>query len=160
MNTSTTIIGIVIIILCLVPFLLLSYNKKRRRATALKRLQSFAIQNGKKISESEIWDENVIGIADDKEYIFIIKKSNNEEIFRGVNLKDVHRCYVLVNGKQIKGIQNISSPDKIELQFTKKDKEKSDEIFEIYHQTRDVMLNDELKIAEKWCNIANECLKL
>jgi len=75
MELGTTIVGIVIILICIIPFALMSINNKKKEKKLLRGLSAFAERNSFKISRYELWNNSTIGIDDTSLTIFCMSSN-------------------------------------------------------------------------------------
>jgi len=157
MDTTTMIIGAVVIALCMLPFVIMGSNKKKRKAQLLKSLSEIAAGHDCKITRHEFFDQFIIGLDDAGSYAFFLKKSKDDEVSEYVDLSVVQKCKV-VNSSRVAG-GNVIITDKVELSFLSVDKKNPDKKFELYTSEESMQLTGELQLAEKWAEEVNLLLK-
>lgn len=160
MDLGSAIIGAILIAICIVPLFLISQNRKGREKKSLQSLISIANQQNCTISNSEICGDFVIGIDENKKFVFYFKQLNDKIIERCINLAEIQKCAVkntfrTVAGK--KGNQNVI--DKLELSFIPFDKNKNEIKLEFFNSNINSQLVGELQICEKWSKLISVYLK-
>ena len=81
MDIQTTIIGVIILLLCLLPFLLLGVKNKNKRKKVFQILLDIAKRNQTYINKSEFWSQSVIGIDTSKKILFFSKNANDNNAY-------------------------------------------------------------------------------
>ena len=80
MNLGNILIGIVLVAICLAPFLVLSYQRKNVKKNRLKTLFLDAAKLDCKIKEYEFCGDYLIGIDNEKGVLFFNKENLEENI--------------------------------------------------------------------------------
>lgn len=162
METGTTIIGIVLIALCILPFIIAGYISKKRKNKILKSLREFAEKHNCNISKYDTEGQLTIGVDETNKCIFFCKKNIDKQLVNQyVDLKDILNCMILINNNPLKFREgNFGSVDKLELCFTAADRNKSDIKFEFFNSETDIRLTTEMQMAEKWMKLVNEMIKI
>jgi len=154
MDLGTTITGLIILIIGILPFLIMAISKSNRKKKLLQSLNELAQQQNTTIAEYDIWSNSIIGISANKHFIFAIRHVNNEVKTYQVNLLETINCRVINEGRSV---SSFIVTDKIEIAFTAKEKQKAEIIIELYNNEYDCLtISHELQLAEKWCKIAKD----
>ncbi|MCC6754323.1 MAG: hypothetical protein IT266_10120 [Saprospiraceae bacterium] len=159
MDLGTTITGIIILLICIIPFVIMYLNNQKREKKLLQELSTFAERNNCKISQHELWNNNsLIGIDETANMIFFIKKLKGNEIMQQINLTEIQKCRVINSGRTVSNKNGSHKVvDKLDLAFTFHDKNKEEIIVEFYNADYDSLtLSGELQLVEKWCKIIND----
>lgn len=165
MDSSTTITGGIFILFCIMLFVLINRNKRKKEKQFLQPLNRLAEKENCKISQYDIWNNSIIGIDDLTNQVFVIKNIFDVETFQCIKLTEILNCRVNEVGRTMTlasrtpGIKGnvIKAFDKIELVFINHDKNKPELIAEFYNkETGNLNLTGELQMAQKWCKIAND----
>lgn len=158
MEFGTTIIGISILLVCILPFIMVSVNSKRKMKNKLQELIKYAQLNNAKIDAHEIWANSALGIDFDSIELFFISHENNQKIFQKLALSEIESCQIMkisntFNGKS----SSYIVIEKLDLMLTYKDKKKKHVELNIYNMNhQNLTISGELAIAEKWNKIINE----
>jgi len=152
MNLGTTIIGIICVALCAMPFILTSINKNKKKNQVLKTLQDLAKQHNSEISQHEIFSYYAIGIDDSKKTVSFIL--DNEETIKEdfINLGTIKTCDI-VNFKKPR-----KDTERLYLKLSPVDKSQPDVILEFYNSEINYQLGSELQSIEKWNTLINSML--
>ena len=157
MESGTTIVGIIIVIICIIPFALISFKRRKHTKRQLSRFIHFAEKNNRKVSRFDVWNNAAIGIDDAARTVFYTRNSGDQKAAQHIQLADISKCRIVNTGRAVnnKG-GNYSVVDKLELGFSFHDNR--NEIFlELYNVAHDnLTLNGELQLGEKWCKIVND----
>lgn len=158
MDLGTSIVGLVIILICIIPFVIMSINNRKKEKTMLQGLFTFAERNNCKISQHELWNNSLIGIDETANVIFFTKKLKDNEISQQINLTEIQKCRVVNSSKTVNNKDdNFKVVDKLELAFIFNDKNKAEIIIEFYNADYDSLtLSGELLLVEKWCKIIRD----
>ncbi|MCC6690035.1 MAG: hypothetical protein IT235_00755 [Bacteroidia bacterium] len=158
MDLGTTIVGIIITIICIIPFALISISRKKKEKKLLQELTEFAEKNNCKISRYELWNSSTIGIDDTSLMIFYKKKSEEINISQQVTLSEIQKCRVSNSSRTVSNKNgNYTVVEKLGIGFLYHDKNKNEVVLEFYNADYDSLtLTGELQLAEKWCNLFNE----
>jgi hypothetical protein len=154
MEPGTTLIGVIIIIICCIPFILLGIKNKKQKKLILQSLEDFAAQKSCKISKYDIWKESCIGIDESGKNVFAIRNTKNFKKTYHFNLLDVKKCKVEnYTRKQDEDLV----VENIKLHFEARDLTKKIDSFEFFNNNSDnAQISDEIQLAEKWSNLINE----
>jgi hypothetical protein len=161
MDSGTIIITVVFIAIVTTPFVLTTLSNKRKKKNLFRRLSEMAESEDCTITQQELCGNFVIGFDGMAGRFFFLKKTENLEISKSVNLREFKSCR-LINSNRTVGDKksSYSVVDKLELCFYPKDKSKPDISVELYNDEYDSLtLSGELQLAEKWEKLLNERMK-
>lgn len=156
MDLGTTITGIIIILICVLPIVILNRLSRKREQELLQSLIGLAHMDNCKISHHDIWKEAAIGIDDSANIIFFTNKLNEIEIAQKIPLDEIIKTKVIITKGNNSDLDRI---EKLDLEFTSKDKNKAEMTIEFYKASFGSNLNNELKLVNKWCNLLNDKIK-
>ena len=106
MDLSSTIIGLVVLGLFLLPALIITKANKKKAQRLQNIIMEEAVKNELTITESDNWNEAAIGIDMKNDKIIFIDESQRENDVRIINLKDVRSV------RTSPAIQNIRNQKK------------------------------------------------
>lgn len=160
MDFGSSIIGLIFLILCTIPFVILSIRRQNKINLLFESLNNLAKQNNCNISQKEQFSNFAIGLDENRNYLFFYKNKKNKEIAQNINLADIQSCRALNSGK-IAGNGSGSSKliDKLELGLTPKSNTGGDILLEFYSLEDSMQVNGELQVLEKWVALINDQLK-
>ena len=161
MDSGTTIMGIIIALICALPvilFYLNNYKKKRKKLSVLKRIEAL---NDCKIKNFDYSDTFLIGIESNNHLLFYVQWVGDEETLLKIDLSEMNNCQ-LINSTKSMGSKTSSYTiiEKVELAFKYIDRKNKDILIELYRKQSGTTLSDELRIAEKWCKIVKNKIDL
>jgi len=160
MDLGSTIIGAILLVICIVPFVIMHYNRKKKENKMLQTLNENAQQYKCKISKYEFCGDFVFGIDESRNFIFFFKQEKEKAISQFVDLTEIKACQVVKKTTNVKNdIGNLSVIDRVELSFIPKTKSKGDTRFELYNEEINVQLRGELQFVDKWSKQINNHLK-
>ncbi len=160
MDHGTLITAIVIITICVAPFILITRFRVRREKKILKELTGLATRNHCRITRHEFGRGFVIGVDEESQYTFFIKKHKEEMKEQYVDLKEVKACRLIEQYHTLKQAGNtINTIERLALGFTKTDPNQHEVVFEFYNEEEKMQLSGELQLLEKWNKIVNGILK-
>ncbi len=107
MDSQSIIIGTIITIACILPFIWFRYKRIRIEKQLRLGLQGIAKQNHKEIQTDSVYVDFAIGIDARNEYVFFFKKNTHIEIRHAICLKDIEACKI----KDISGDQTKTNSD-------------------------------------------------
>ena len=149
MDLQTTIIGAVLIALCIIP-LAWAYRKKKEKQQKLsKELKAHAITNGCHITEYDLWHNTVIGLDANANCLFFLRKGKDGEVVKQAHLAGISRCYM-------EGADNAI--DRLELVLVHNSSKEPDTVLEFYNSNTLMQINNELELIRKWHALVEERL--
>ncbi|MGQ2983270.1 hypothetical protein [Flavobacterium sp.] len=149
MDLQTTIIGMVLIALCVVPFIFVYNKKKEKQQLLIKQLKAQAITSGCNITRHDLWHNTVIGIDDNAKCLFFLRRTKDGEVQRQAHLAGVNKAYI--NGAD-------NAIDKLELILVHNSSKEGDTVLEFYNSATLMQINTELQLVKKWQAIVEENL--
>jgi L-cysteine desulfidase len=147
MDLGTTIIGIICVALCAMPFVLTIGIRKKKEKQLLESIKDLAKQKNCEINHHEICGNYVIGIDEAKNFLFFQLNEKEKEKQQFVNLSTIKSCNVSNINRIIKNNKII---ERLNLEFTLFDKNRSNVVLEFYNVDLSCQLNGELQSIEKW----------
>lgn len=152
MDLGSTIVGLIIIALGVLPFIILSRGEKKKEKQLLQSISKIAATQNCTISQHDFCSNFVIGLDEAKKHVFLYKESNQEkeEIF--VDLAQVKACKLIKEDRRINNKnESYSIIDKLYLSF--KTFENKEIRMEFYSSDVNLQLSGELQMIEKWQQI-------
>jgi hypothetical protein len=159
MDLETTIIGIAVIFICIIPFVVMNRSTKKRERQLLQSIFKLAQKSDCTVSLFDHWNKSAIGVDESIKVIFFTKATDNHEMLAKVNLSEIQKCRV-INVTRTVNNNGFHYIEKLELTLTYHDKNKAESILEFYNANSDSLsLNGELQLIEKWQKIISELIK-
>jgi hypothetical protein len=157
MDLRTAFIGLIIIGICVIPFVMINYYRLKKEKKMLKSLSDIAKQQHCVINKYEICGEYVIGIDEKTNFIFFFQHQEEKEIAQFVNLNEILFCEILKKtraGTNESG--NLLFIERVELLFKFKNTKRAAVHLELFDEEINIQIRQELEFAEKWAKYFNE----
>ena len=157
MDLGVTLTGVIIVLLCIIPFVIMSQNSKRKKQKKLQNLFDFAAKNQGNITQYDLWHKSSIGLDETNNTIFFVRTLQDKAITQVVKLEDIQKCQLINTSRALNDQDgHLKVIDKLELAFTPRDKQQAVIVLEFFKVDSDSLtLTGELQLAEKWTNLAN-----
>ncbi len=158
MDLGTTITGLIVLLICIIPFVLMTINIKRRKQLLNSVLNNFAIENNSTIEQFETWNNRAIGIDSTSNQLFFVEIVDNCHVFQNVNLIDIVKCSVVKSSKN-NDTTDMNMIDQVKLQLKNKDQNKPHTELVLFQSgIGATSLTGEISIANKWKTIISSSL--
>ena len=95
MNWITALLGLIIVALCVLPFVMMHYHWAKKEKKMLQSLQEIAQKQDSSIDQHEFCGSFVMGIDTRKNFLFFFKQKKEGEIAQCINLSETRTCQVL-----------------------------------------------------------------
>ncbi|GAL77993.1 hypothetical protein [Algibacter lectus] len=152
MELGTTLIGIICVAICAMPFVLTNRSKKAIVKRQLIVLKDLASQHNNTITQNEINSFYAIGIDESKKSVSFILKEETEVEQQFVDLSTIKSC-------EIVNITKSKHIDRLYLKLIPHDKTKKEVNLEFFNADVSYQLGEELQSIEKWNKIINNLLE-
>lgn len=160
MNSGNTLVTVIILVVCMIPFVSMYYNRIKKQKKKLQALKGIAQQQNCDISQYEFCGDFVFGIDETKDFVFFYKQKKEEIISQFVDLSKVQICQAI---KQTKALQSNTGSRMVtalvQLSFSPMGKDGGDIKFELYDDDVNMQLSGELPFVDKWSKQINGRLK-
>lgn len=154
MDLGTTIVGATLLVMCVVPFILVRKKQLTKRNKKLQVLHTLSQEYNCTIQEHEFCNDFVLGIDKTKKALFFYKQSQENTYSKIIDLQTIEECTVVKKTRNI----NDRTLSLIQLNFINASKKESISIT-IYNEETDLLISDELLVANKWSLLINSNLK-
>lgn len=149
MDLGALVVSVVLILICSIPFVWISRNKRMKAQKLTQKLSDLAQQHDSDIAQYDLWNNTAIGIDSTGSKVFFTRQIHQEEHSQVVNLALVQKCSILNTSK-------TSKIDKLDLVLKPKNHGAEDVTLEFYNVAQDnPILNGQLQLIEKWFTILN-----
>jgi hypothetical protein len=154
---SSILIGALVVALFILPFYLAGKSSNNDKKHLKRALNKIAEEHKCKLSQADYLSDTAIGLDENTNHLFFIHSFNGNETVQHLLLKEYKNCTVKNFSRNIKFREtDYRAIDKLELEFTPKDKGKAVVLFEFFNSEGSKLHTDELALAEKWTVIANK----
>ena len=152
MDLGTTIIGFIILFICLLPFILMGVSRSKRKKQFLQTLVDYANEHKGSINQHETAGDIIIGLDEKNNTVFFYTKNKTTETKQHIRLVDYKKCAVDTTTRDFNNSRLI---DTVELTFTPIEKTKPIENLLFFNSKNNLQLSGELQLAEKWAILIN-----
>lgn len=153
MDSGVTIIGIITVLICIFPFILMARSRKIKNEQMLNSLFDLAKSKNCSITNHEICGELLVGIDENKGYFFLYKKNSNGAINQAINLSDIKSCEIINTKNKMEVIQ------KLELKFLPENSKQPEVLAEFYNHVENFQLAGEMQLINKWHELILKAIK-
>lgn len=160
MNSEILIVGIVILAICIIPFILMGINKRKKVKALTDALHGFATKHQCNISEYEAGGDYIFGLDAQKKVLFFYKNAHHQTSIEKMELALVKHCRAVTSGSEVKNADGTGKlTDKIELVFTMSSKDKPEIRWTLFDALNEIILIEEQQLAERWAARVNSLIK-
>ncbi len=160
MDSGSILIGAILIILCVVPFVIMHYNSKKKQNKKKQLLNTIAIQQNCKITQHELCANFIIGLDENKKCVFFFKQEKENEISQFINLIEIKTCYAEKTTRTVKNKeQSYVITERINLCFIPINNSLKETKLELYNDEKNNHLRGELQLVDKWVKKINDLIK-
>lgn len=152
MDSETTIIGIILLLICIVPFLVINKKKATKRKNKLKILTNSVQKMSGTIYQNEFWNHYGIGLDKTNKMLYFSTQSEEENSYEVISLKSSTACSIIKKQDNSNSITGLG----LQLEFT--DKSKPTVYLSFYERDRNIVLVNELDLIQRWSTTINEQL--
>jgi hypothetical protein len=149
MNLYSTIIGVALIVLCILPLAWTHRKKKEKQRKIKEELIAHALSNSCNITRFDSWHNTMIGIDDEKGGLFFLREGKNGSILKQVHLAGISESHT-------NGTDNPAQAPSLELVLVHKSLKEPDTVLEFFNNSGMMQLNNELELLKKWHSIVKE----
>jgi hypothetical protein len=159
MDLQTTIIGLSILAIIILPLVFLGNSGRRKEKFLLQSINKMASNTQGIVQRHETCGDMILGINEIQHFAYFFKNIKGENISGSVNLAEISQCkankvFVTINKEE-----NIELVDKLEIIFKPIDKTKPDIIWDIFNSDISTQLYGELQLVENWVFIFNSHIR-
>lgn len=161
MNIGSTLVGLLFIIICILPFFFMGRKRRKLEKQMLKDAERFAEEKQCKITYKELVRDFVLAIDETNKALFYFKITPEKVDKLHINLAEIKNCKV-VNVSRTVGVKGASQKvtDQLFLDFIPQNNTGKEIKIEYYNADVNTQLCGELQSIEKWAGIINNCIKL
>lgn len=153
MDLTTSLIGLGLVALCIVPVLYFHFAQKAKRNQFIAEFMNLASQHQVKITQHEVWSHFcAIGLDTSANKLFYYKKRGDNVQQLLINLSEVEKCS-LINLKKMQNEDEVI--DRLALAFSYRNPRAAEKTLDFFSKEDYLALNGELQLVEKWKTIVN-----
>ncbi len=160
MNLEIILVGMVILAICIIPFVLMGINKRKKLKVLTDALNGFATKHQCNLSEHEAGGDFIFGLDAQKKVLFFYKNAHHQTSVEKMELVQVKHCRAVTLGSEVKSSEGTKRlTDKIELVFTMSSKDKPEIRWTLFDTLNEIILIEEQQLAERWAARVNSLIK-
>lgn len=148
MDSTSATIGIILFIVCILPFILFGLNNNKKRKKRIQNLVNKAKENNAIIQEKDDWNQSIIGIDKINKLLFFSKKSEEFDKFISINISELLKCRIERTENNHKVIEKLE----LELTFASK----PTVVLEFFNKDETRLIVNEIEIIQKWQTLLNK----
>ncbi|MFC0605165.1 hypothetical protein [Winogradskyella pulchriflava] len=155
MDLGTILTGMVCVVICASPFVLIGIGRKKKEKQFLTVLKNIAKKHESEITQYEICGSYAIGVDETKKTLIFVEKTEDAYKEQFVDLNSVIDCKTANVYRSIKGNKIIQ---RLALQLSFADRLKHEVVLEFYNADVNYQLNGEFETIERWNKTINNVL--
>ena len=148
MDATSLTIGIILLIICVLPFILFSVINSKKRKKRIQNLIQKAKENNATIQEKDDWNQSIIGIDKTNKMLFFSKKSEEIDKFISINISELLKCRIERTENKHKVLEKLE----LELTFASK----PTVVLEFFNKDETRIILNEIEIIQKWQTLLNK----
>lgn len=148
MDSTSLTIGIILVIVCVLPFILFSVNNSKKRKKRIENLVKKAKESNATIQEKDDWNQSIIGIDKTNKMLFFSKKSEEIDKFISINISELLKCRIERTENKHKVLEKLE----LELTFASK----PTVVLEFFNKDETRIILNEIEIIQKWQTLLNK----
>ncbi|CAM4244968.1 hypothetical protein [Flavobacterium terrigena] len=148
MDSTSLTIGIILVIICVFPFVLFSVNNSKKRKRRIQNLVKKAQESNATIQEKDDWNQSIIGIDKTNKMLFFSKKSEEFDKFISINISELLKCRIERTENNHKVLEKLE----LELTFASK----PTVVLEFFNKNETRLILNEIEIIQKWQTLLNK----
>jgi hypothetical protein len=158
MDTSSIIIGVVTLIICAIPFILVSRGNKKRHTEHLKLLSNWISENKLTLDKIETHSDFILGL-DSKEKTFVFFKASENNRVEKIRLNNISKVNLVKETVVLNDNNGINSRIKnVLLEFSLKSPSVQSIQFELFNIEKNHQLSGEIQLGQEWVKYLNNSL--
>jgi hypothetical protein len=160
MDLTILLIGIGAVAAFIVPIFFLQSANRRKDRNKQKNFIKLAQQNGIAISKIDLWNENAVGIDQNKKKLFVTNTLNEKTVNTTIDLSDYVSCKLVNDSRTVKTKHNKTTiTERILLVLKPAISTNAEMSIVFFDKNENINLNNEFQLAESWEKLLNEILK-
>lgn len=152
MDTSSIIIGLVLLAIFIVPIAIMASRNSSKQKTKAALLNSFFEKDGVKVSEQESWGNHTIGINSDAGKLVFITFAKSDNKSQVIDLHKVKKCDV---HEVIRKVDSMEITDIVGLKLAFTEPDTPNQVLEFFNSEKRSQVTNELVIAKTWAGYVN-----
>ena len=160
MDLTSTIIGVGLLLLCVLPFVFMGRKRRKNENLLKQKLHSLAADKQCKLANCEVHGNFAMAMDESGNYLFYSNSKRQQDVNCSINLTEIQSCKVVNTSRTLEDSGDKRTIiDKLELSFAPIEKSKPAILLEFYEVSEDLQLNGELQAIQMWEDQINSRLK-
>ena len=148
MDATSLTICIILLIVCVLPFIVFSIINSKKRKKRIQNLIQKAKENKATIHEKDDWNQSIIGIDKTNKMLFFSKKSEEFDKFISINISELLKCRI----ERTESKHNVLEKLELELTFASR----PTIVLEFFNKEETRIILNEIEIIQKWQTLLNK----
>ncbi|MBR9757182.1 MAG: hypothetical protein GYB39_03800 [Algicola sp.] len=153
MDLGITIIEVVLIAICIIPFILMGLSKAKNKKQQLQLLTKLAQKEQCKMDTYEVFANISIGLDTSKKRLLFVRQDNDTITQESIDLLHIKNCNLIKASNNNNAPKDIS---KLELALAPTSNNKTETRLLFFDIATEMPLSGQLQLAEKWNAIINK----
>lgn len=149
MDSGTTIIGVIVTLLCILPFILFSLNNAKKRKANFQAMIDLAKSKNYIITKKDDWKQHVIGIDELAKVLFFSDNPTDPNSYKAIDLKEVQDCNLVKDNSN-----DVLKRLALEMEYS----DQSIVTLEFYNSDKSMGAVNEFELVMKWYDIVSDNL--
>ena len=160
MDSGTLIMGAVLIAICVLPFVIVGRNRKKKKKQILQLLTNIAKKYNAQISRYDFCAGFAIGLDETKNAVVLYKQGQDGVTENYVNLSEIQKSRAVTTHRTVGDKdRNFNVIDRLDLVLVPIAKQKEDIKLPFFDAEDSLQMSSEMPLAEKWSDLINGRLK-
>lgn len=155
MEITSIIYGLLILLACLSPFIIIAQLKSNKTNKEINEFKKHGYKYGIEITDVDNWPNHLIGLDSLKKKLLYVEKYADQVDEIILDLNEYKSCEMI---RKDVGAGLNTSIDKIQLNFLSKNGSATT-VLNFYHSEKNSAMYFELSLAKKWCELVNDIIK-
>ena len=159
MDVISAIVGVAILVLCALPFILMSRARNKNNIRLIEKLKSLAAEYEGAISTFEVGSVFAIGLDEVSRRVYLVRNLDGSVEYESISLAPFQACEIVQDTHLYENNgESITVIDKINLMFTGGKNNPQSAVLNLFDADRTIELQGELQLARSWRSKINELL--
>lgn len=148
MDSTSLIIGILLLVICVLPFVWFSISNSKKRKKRIDNLIKKAKENNAYIQEKDDWNKSIIGLDKTNKMLFFSKNSEEFDKFIFINISELQQSRIERTENNHKVLEKLE----LELTFASK----PTIVLEFFNKEETRLIMNEYELIQKWQTLLNK----
>ncbi|MBU3660598.1 MAG: hypothetical protein FGM14_12035 [Flavobacteriales bacterium] len=160
MDLESILIGVILIVICIIPVVLLRNNSTKKRTNLIKAVKKLAEQQNCELGQFEVCGDLIIAFDQRKKHVFFHRTIQSLVEEKSIDLESIQSCKFINTITTLMNNfgESKTEIDKLELCFKPKNNESEIISLEFFNSKVNFQIYDELLVIQKWSKLIEEQL--